>query len=72
MFFRDIIHLWGVVLTAWTYATPLFYPIEVLPDLVRTLMQFNPMYQYVTCLLYTSRAEAIAVGIRAASFGEPT
>ena len=48
VFFRDIIHLWGVVLTAWTYATPLFYPVEVLPGLVRTLMEFNPMYQYVT------------------------
>ena len=25
VFFRDIMHLWGVILTAWTYATPLFY-----------------------------------------------
>lgn len=24
VFFRDVCHLWGVVITAWTYATPLF------------------------------------------------
>lgn len=30
VFFRDVCHLWGVVITAWTYATPLFYPVEIL------------------------------------------
>ena len=31
-----------------TYFTPLFYPVEVLPDVVRQVMNFNPMYHYVT------------------------
>lgn len=48
VFFRDVMHLWGVVLTAWTYATPLFYPIEILPEFLAPLMQYNPMYHYVT------------------------
>lgn len=48
VFFRDIMHLWGVILTAWTYATPLFYSIEILPDWMIPIMQFNPMYYYVT------------------------
>lgn len=48
VFFRDVMHLWSVVLTAWTYATPLFYPIEILPDFLAPLIQFNPMYHYVT------------------------
>lgn len=48
VFFRDIVHLWGVVLTAWTYATPLFYSMEILPPQVASIMQFNPMYYYVT------------------------
>ena len=38
----------GVVLTAWTYATPLFYPTSILTDWMWTIMQFNPMYYYVT------------------------
>ena len=48
VFFRDIMHLWGVILTAWTYATPLFYSIDILPDWMVPVMQLNPMYYYVS------------------------
>lgn len=48
VFFRDVCHLWGVIITAWTYATPLFYPLEVLPDWMMPVMELNPMYHYVT------------------------
>lgn len=48
VFFRDICHLWGVIITAWTYATPLFYPIGILPNWMQAAEQFNPMYHYVT------------------------
>lgn len=48
VFFRDVMHLWSVLLTAWTYATPLFYPIDILPEWMLPIMQFNPMYHYVT------------------------
>lgn len=47
VFFRDVIHLWSVVLTAWTYATPLFYPANILPDWMMSLERFNPMYHFV-------------------------
>ena len=48
VFFRDVMHLWGVVITAWTYATPLFYPVDMLSGWMQTAMSFNPMYHYVT------------------------
>ena len=48
VFFRDVMHLWGVLLSAWTYLTPLFYPISILPEWLQTLERFNPMYLYVT------------------------
>ena len=48
VFFLDICHLWGVIITAWTYATPLFYPIGILPNWMQAAEQFNPMYHYVT------------------------
>lgn len=48
VFFRDVCHLWGVVITAWTYATPLFYPIGILPEWMQQAEAFNPMYHYVT------------------------
>lgn len=48
VFFRDIMHLWGVFMTAWTYATPLFYPFDMLEPWMQQVMLFNPMYHYVT------------------------
>ena len=48
VFFRDVMHLWTVLITAWTYATPLFYPYEMLQDWMKTIMQFNPLYHYIT------------------------
>ncbi|MBQ9000840.1 MAG: ABC transporter permease, partial [Eggerthellaceae bacterium] len=48
VFFRDVIHLWSVILTAWNYATPIFYPYDMLAGWMQTVMQFNPMYHYVT------------------------
>lgn len=41
--FRDMIHLYGVILTAWMYLTPIFYPIEILPEPVRQLIALNPL-----------------------------
>ncbi len=47
VFFRDIMHLWSVVITAWTYATPIFYPYDMLAGWMQQVMQFNPMFHYV-------------------------
>lgn len=48
VFFRDVMHLWSVALTAWMYATPIIYPVDILPGWMMAIMQFNPMYYYVT------------------------
>lgn len=48
VYFRDMLHLYGVVVMAWMYMTPIFYPASALPDEVAFLIQFNPMYHYVT------------------------
>ncbi|MEI8216429.1 MAG: ABC transporter permease [Eubacteriales bacterium] len=47
VFFRDILHLYGVILTAWMYLTPIIYPISILPDFMKKLMLCNPMYHYI-------------------------
>ena len=47
VFFRDMFHLWSVFTMAWMYLTPVFYPVEILPDWVFSAMQFNPMYYYI-------------------------
>jgi ABC-2 type transport system permease protein len=48
VFFRDVIHLWGVFILAWTYATPIFYPASLLEGVMAAAMRFNPMYHYVS------------------------
>lgn len=48
VFFRDVLHIWGVVRMAWMYATPLFYPVDILPTWMLRVEMFNPMYQFVT------------------------
>lgn len=48
VFFRDIQYIYNAVTTAWMYLTPIFYPIESLPDrLVWFVKHLNPMYFYV-------------------------
>lgn len=47
VYFRDIIHLYGVVTMAWMYLTPIFYPLDSLPAQVVALIKFNPMHHYI-------------------------
>ncbi|WP_312635392.1 ABC transporter permease [Oscillibacter sp.] len=42
--FRDVVHLYSVVLTALMYLTPIFYPITILPDAARQIVSFNPIF----------------------------
>ncbi|SEU15319.1 ABC transporter permease [Paenibacillus sp. NFR01] len=48
IFFRDIEHLYGVVLTAWMYATPIIYPAISMPDKFLFILNANPLYYFVT------------------------
>ncbi len=50
VFMRDIQHLYGVLLTALSYATPIFYPVESLSGTMGFLMNFNPLYHYLKFL----------------------
>lgn len=48
VFFRDIQYIYNAVTTAWMYLTPIFYPIEMLPNQVSWVIKHcNPMYFYV-------------------------
>lgn len=48
VFFRDVGHLWGVFMTVWMYATPIIYPISMVPEWLQSIIRFNPLYHYVT------------------------
>lgn len=47
VFFRDVAHLYSVFTTAWMYLTPIFYPMEMLPDFMVEIVTFNPLYHYI-------------------------
>ena len=48
VYFRDITHLYGVLLFAWMYMTPIFYDMSFLPESVQSVISLNPMYNYIT------------------------
>lgn len=48
VFLRDVFHIYGIVLTLWNYLTPIFYSVDMLPEVLKTLMKFNPLYQFIT------------------------
>lgn len=48
--FRDLQHLYGILLTAWMYLTPIFYPVDILPNWVKTIVELNPLTSIITML----------------------
>ena len=50
VFFRDIQFLWGVIANIWMYATPIIYPITILPDVMQKIMVYNPIYHYINAI----------------------
>ena len=47
VYFRDMLHLYGVFLTALMYLTPIFYPTAAVPQSALQLLKLNPLYHLV-------------------------
>lgn len=50
VFFRDVIHLWGVVTLAWMYLTPIFWVFTtdfIQSPVLQQVIYWNPMYQFI-------------------------
>jgi lipopolysaccharide transport system permease protein len=47
VFVRDAGQISGLVLQLWFWATPIVYPVSVLPDSIRQWMVWNPLYHLV-------------------------
>jgi ABC-type polysaccharide/polyol phosphate export permease len=75
--FRDTQFIWGVILQASFFATPVFYQIDILPKKVQSIIIYNPMVQILNmahnAVLYGSLPSpndiAIAVGTTFLIFG---
>jgi len=49
VFFRDLEHLYGVLMTLLMYATPIFYPADIVPESFRFIQDYNPIYAVIEC-----------------------
>lgn len=47
VFLRDMFYIYSIILTIWTYATPLFYDISIVPDALQKIFRLNPLYIYI-------------------------
>jgi ABC-type polysaccharide/polyol phosphate export permease len=45
--FRDLLYLWGVALTLLQFLTPVFWDISLMPEIMQTVIGFNPIYHFV-------------------------
>ena len=48
VFFHDTIYIYDVLLLAWMYATPIFYPDHIIPRKFAAILQLNPLYHFIT------------------------
>jgi lipopolysaccharide transport system permease protein len=74
VFYRDVRFIVGLGMQLWMYATPIIYPITLIPERFRSLYMFNPMVglidSYRRVILYSEPpspylliSALIAVGI---------
>lgn len=47
VFFRDVGQFFGIFLQFWFWLTPVVYPANILPDPIKSFMEYNPMYPMV-------------------------
>lgn len=47
VFIRDIKEILGLVLMVWFYATPIIYPVSMVPDIFKYIIEGNPMGECV-------------------------
>lgn len=68
--FRDVMHLWSVVITAWMYRTPIFWTTDFIGQMARwiqVLVVVNPMYNYLQFMrdifLFNTVPSALTFGL---------
>lgn len=47
VFFADVKHLYSVLLTLWMYMSAIFYPVESVMDVMKKIVNANPVYGYI-------------------------
>lgn len=48
VFLRDMFYIYGVVITLWTYLTPIMYDFNIIPDHLKPIFMINPLYWIIS------------------------
>ena len=51
--YRDLSHIWEILLQAAFYATPILYPLQLIPERAAKLLLLNPMAQIIQDARYS-------------------
>jgi homopolymeric O-antigen transport system permease protein len=71
-FFHDVKLIYQVLVTAWFYATPIIYPLEIVPEPWRGVLKLNPLYHLTTLIrdpIFEARLPSLETWLVAAGFG---
>ena len=52
VFFGDVKHLYGVLLTLWMYMSAIFYPVDSLGEGIARVIRANPIFSYIDGLRF--------------------
>lgn len=47
VFMRDMFYIYGVMITLWTYMTPIMYDIVAIPSKLQFILKLNPLYWFI-------------------------
>lgn len=47
VFLRDMFYIYGVLISLWTYLTPIMYDVSIIPEKFQVFMKLNPMYWFL-------------------------
>ena len=47
VFLRDMFYIYGVLISLWTYLTPIMYDIKIIPDNLQLILRLNPLYWFI-------------------------
>lgn len=71
VYFADMLPVYDVLLVIWMYATPIIYPIDIIPERFVWIMKLNPMYYMVTIFrqpIYAGTLPELSTWLIAAGF----
>lgn len=65
VFLRDMLYIYGIILTIWQYFTPIFWNIAILPANYQLFFKLNPLYHFLNStrmiVLYSSSPSWISL-----------